>query len=76
MSIIYSVKKSRQWDMTHEHIRMVVKNYYVILVEPGNTYLNHFTVEKGTANALEEELVKFILKSYFCLLYTSPSPRD
>ena len=32
-------------------------------VKPENTYLKHLTVEKGTTNALKEELVKFILKS-------------
>ena len=32
-------------------------------IKPENTYLKHLTVEKGTANALKEELVKFILKS-------------
>ena len=43
---------------------------------PGVEMVIHYNRSKSEAEKLQKELSKNKTKVYFCLLYTSPSPRD
>ena len=69
------IKYENKWGKETEEIRV----WYKILLEE-DFYKNYIKIDSPTFeddyNFFSELTLKFLIKNEFCLLYTSPSPRD